>query len=366
MTLSVSDVKEAFPEPNEIKETAAWVITTATGGFESVKLQTVPIPELGEYDVLVEMKAATLNFRDLIIPQGLYGFPTKLPVVALSDGAGVVKAIGSRVTQFEVGSRVTTLFNQGHQSGPINLSSFGTGLGGVIDGALRHHAVFPETGLVASPKNLTDLESASLPCAALVAWNCLYGLRPIKAGNSVLVQGTGGVSCFALQFAKAAGCWVVATTSSGEKMEKLKAMGADLVINYKTTPKWGEVAKRASPGGLGIDYVVEVGGAATINQTYAAIKMEGIVSVVGFVGGEGDNPGSPAGHLEALLNLCTLRGVYVGSRDMMLDMIASIEANNIKPVIDPKVFKFEEALKAYEYQAAQKHFGKVAISINES
>ncbi|KAI5803024.1 hypothetical protein EDC01DRAFT_774696 [Geopyxis carbonaria] len=342
------------------KETPAWIITKTEGGFDSIKLESKKVPELGEFDVLVDMKAATLNYRDLIIPKGQYPFPVNTPVVAASDGAGVVRAVGPKVTLYKPGSRVTTLFNQAHQSGPMTPAAMVTGLGGAVDGVLRHHAIFPESGLVPTPSVLSDVEAASLPCAALTAWNCLYGLKPIKPGDAVLVQGTGGVSIFALQFAKAAGCWVVATTSSEEKAARLRELGADLVINYRTTSNWGEVAKEKSPGGFGVDHVVEIGGDATIGQSYAAVKLEGIISVVGFVGGADE---AKKGHLETLSNLCTLRGVYVGSRAMMLDMNRAIEANNIHPVIDKTVFEFEKTREAYEYQNAMKHFGKVAIKI---
>lgn len=345
------------------KSTNAWVVTNTEGGIDNgLEKQTKDLPsELAPTDVLVRMKAVSLNYRDLIIPQGKYGFPANTPVVAASDGAGEVVAIGSGVTDFKVGDAVTTLFNQEHQSGPVNPKSIKSGLGGAIDGALREYGVFPEHGLVAAPKNLSLEEAATLPCAALTAWNALYGLKPLKPGGSVLVQGSGGVSVFALQFAKAAGAFVVATTSSEEKAQRLKDLGADVVINYKTTPNWGAVARANSPRGEGIDHIIEVGGPATLEQSFAAIKLEGIISMIGFVAGQGSKAVNP---LDALSKVCTIRGVFVGSKEMMQAMNSAIEVNNIKPIVDEQVFDFDQTREAYHYQLAQKHFGKVVIRIN--
>ena len=231
-----------------------------------------------------------------------------------------------------------------------------TGLGGALDGALRQYGVFPATGLVKAPANLSFEEAATLPCAAVTAWNALYGGQaPIKAGDSVLVQGSGGVSVFALQFAKAAGAFVIATTSSEEKAKKLTALGADVVLNYKTNPEWGAKAKELSPGGAGVDIVVEVGGETTLPQSYKAIRIEGTIAMIGFVGGNGDGKGSA---LDPLANVATIRGVYVGSKEQMKQMNKCIEVNKLKPVVDGKVFDFANAKDAYQYMWDQKHFGK--------
>ena len=202
-------------------------------------------------------------------PQGMYPLPLGIPVVACSDGAGRVLATGKKVTQFEEGDKVVTLFNQAHQHGPVTPEALRTGLGGAIDGTLRQYAVFSESGLARAPSNLSPTEAGTLTCAPLTAWNALFGLesKALQPGQVVLTQGTGGVSLAAIQFAKAAGATVIATTSSDEKAKRLEKMGADIVLNYKTDPNWGETAKRLSPGKAGVDIIVEVGGPGTMAQS---------------------------------------------------------------------------------------------------
>ncbi|RYP57343.1 hypothetical protein DL769_009550 [Monosporascus sp. CRB-8-3] len=336
-----------------------WSVSGKDKGFDGLQLVDAPVPKVGENDVLVKLHAASLNYRDLIIPKGMYPFPANFPVVACSDGAGEVVEVGSKVSRFAKGDRVVTLFNQGHQFGPVDIAASHTGLGGAIDGTLRQYAVFNENGLVRAPRNLDYAEASTLTCAALTSWNALYGLKPLRPGETVLVQGTGGVSVFALQFAKAAGATVIATTSSDEKAQTLKRLGAHHVINYKEDANWGETAKKLTPGGAGVDHVVEVGGAGTLEQSLKAVKFEGVISVIGFLGGAKATPSI----IECLNNLCTARGVYVGSRALMEDMVRAIEANDIRPVVDERVFDFEKAREAYEYQWSQKHFGKVVIKI---
>ncbi|KAI1204737.1 NAD(P)-binding protein [Annulohypoxylon truncatum] len=339
--------------------TKQWTITGKDKGFDGLELTEAPIPKIGENDVLVKLHAASLNYRDLIIPKGMYPFATKFPVVAASDGAGEVVEVGPKVSKWKKGDKVVTLFNQGHQYGPVDFASSVTGLGGVLDGALRQHGVFNENGLVRAPKNLSHVEASTLSCAALTSWNALYGLKQLKPGEWVLVEGTGGVSIFALQFAKAAGAKVIATTSSAAKGETLKKLGADHVINYREDPNWGETAKKLTPGGQGVHHVVEVGGQGTVEQSLKAVKFEGIISVIGFLGGAQPK----ASVLDTLTHICTARGVYVGSRELMEDMIAAIEANDIHPVVDKEVFDFEKAKEAYSYMWDQKHFGKLVIKI---
>lgn len=280
-------------------------------------------------------------------------------MAAGSDGAGEVVEVGPRVTRFKPGDKVVTLFNQGHQFGPVDIAASGTGLGGIVDGTLRQYGVFNETGLSHSPSNLNDVETATLTCAGLTAWNALFGLKPLKPGQWVLTQGTGGVSLFALQFAKAAGARVISTSSSAEKCETLKKLGADHVINYKEDSKWGETAKKLTTGGAGVDHVVEVGGAGTLEQSCAAIKFEGVISIIGFLSGQKTDITA----VHALMHICTFRGVYVGSRQQLEDMISCIEANDIHPVVDDKVFTLEQAKEAYQYMWDKKHFGKIGIKI---
>ncbi|KAI4205398.1 MAG: hypothetical protein LQ350_000439 [Teloschistes chrysophthalmus] len=344
--------------------TKQWTVA-GKDGFTSLKFdEKAQIPQLGDHDVLVHFHYVSLNYRDLIIPKGKYPFPTKDNVVPGSDGAGTVEAVGSRVTQFKQGDKVLTLFNQTHYAGPINLTIVRTGLGGVFDGALRQYGTFEENGLVHMPSTLDFQQGSTLPCAALTAWNGLYGLesKALKAGDTVLTQGTGGVSIFALQFAKAAGARVIATTSSAQKAETLKKLGADVVLNYREDPNWGETAKKSTPGGEGVDHVLEVGGPTSMAQSLKAIKPEGVISIIGFLGGQSKEQPS---FLECLSNICTVRGVLVGSRLQFEAMNRAIDAGGLKPVVDEKVFGMEELKDAYQYMWDQKHFGKLTVKIDD-
>jgi len=293
----------------------------------------------------------------------MYPFAQRDNVVPASDGSGEVFATGSAVTRFKKGDKVLTLFNQGHLAGSLDYDSVTTGVGGTVDGALQQYGAYSEQGLVHMPSNLNWLEGSTLPCAGLTAWNGLYGLesRSLKPGDWVLTQGTGGVSMFAVQFAKAAGAKVIATTSSEEKGEKLKKLGADHVLNYKSDPNWGATAKSLTPGSRGVQHVLEVGGPATMKQSLAAIAFDGVISIIGFLGGA-KNEDQPT-FLDCLNNICTVRGVLVGSRLQFEQMNAAIEANDIKPVVDEKVFGLGETKEAYQYMWDQKHFGKLCISI---
>ena len=316
--------------------------------------------------------------------QGKYPFPQRDHVVPGSDGAGVIEATGSRVTRFKTGDKVLTCFNQAHIAGPVNLSIAATGTGGVLDGTLRQYGVFDEQGLTAMPESLDFKQASTLTCAGLTAWNGLYGLesKVLKPGDTVLTQGTGGVSIFALQvrifqpwllsyrsnaewpsqFAKAAGARVIATTSSDSKAQTLKKLGADQVINYKNDPEWGATAKKLSPHGAGVDHILEVGGPTTMKQSLQAIKPEGVITIIGFLGGMSKDQPS---FLDCLSNICIVRGAFVGSRQQFEAMNAAIDANNIKPVVDEKVFGLEEVKDAYQYMWDQKHFGKLTIKIDE-
>ncbi|KAI1429023.1 hypothetical protein F5Y12DRAFT_588305 [Xylaria sp. FL1777] len=335
-----------------------WTVSGAGKGFDTLQFGDGEVPKVGENEVLIKLHAASLNYRDMIIPRGQYPFPTRFPVVPASDGAGEVIEVGPKVSQWKKGDRVVTLFNQGHQYGPVSIAAASTGVGGVVDGTLRQYAVYNEMGLVRAPKNLNYAEAATLTCAGLTSWNALYGLKAIKPGDTVLVQGTGGVSLFALQFAKAAGATVIATTSSKGKEEIVKKLGADYVLNYNDDENWGETARQLT-GGVGVDIVIEVGGANTLQQSLKAIKYEGTIAIIGFLGGAK----AQASLIDCLTNICTARGVYVGSRHQMEDMVSAIEVNDIHPVVDSRVFTLEQAKEAYEYQWAKGHIGKIAITI---
>ncbi|MCJ1445839.1 MAG: hypothetical protein MMC23_006344 [Stictis urceolatum] len=344
--------------------TAQWNVT-GRSGFDDLKFtESAKIPSLGDNDVLVQFHYASLNYRDLIIPKGQYPFPQSENVVPGSDGAGTVISTGRTVKEWKAGDKVLTLFNQGHQFGPHRPADMITGVGGVVDGTLRQYGVYPGSGLVRQPETLSAQEASTLSCAAVTAWNALYGLESKKLMNGqwVLTQGTGGVSTFALQFAKAAGAKVVATTSSKEKMEKLKELGADVVLNYKENEKWGEEAKKLANGGEGVDHVVEVGGPKTLAQSLQAIKLEGVVSIIGFVGGMQEKQPT---FLECLTNLCIVRGVYVGSKAQFEDMNKAIDVSGIKPVVDEKVFALKDLKDAYQYMWNQKHLGKLTVKIDD-
>lgn len=331
-------------------------------GFDSLKYDTnAPMPEMSDNEVLVKFHAASLNFRDLAIPKGLYPFPLKDGKTPGSDGAGEVVAVGSKVTRFQPGAKVVTLFNQLHLSTTITPAAVHSGLGGTRDGVLAQYGVFNEHGLVSMPSNLSYEEASTLPCAALTAWNALYGLKPVLPGQVVVTQGTGGVSIFALQFAKAAGATVIATTSSASKADVLKKLGADHIINYKEVPNWGEKAKALTPNGEGAHHVVEVGGAPTMAQSLKAIRLDGVISVIGFIAGQAEKEPS---FLEVLSNICVVRGIFVGSRNQMEDMNRAIEALNVKPVVDKKIFALDDLKEAYQYMWDQKHFGKLVIKID--
>lgn len=344
--------------------TKQWTVE-GKSGFDSLKFnEKADIPTLGDHDVLVNFHYVSLNYRDLIIPQGKYPFPVAFPVVPASDGAGTVVATGPRVSRFKKGDRVLTLFNQSHLAGAITLSDVNTGLGGALDGALRQYGAFEESGLVLMPSSLNFQQGSTLPCAALTAWNALYGIegKSLKPGDTVLTQGTGGVSVFALQFAKAAGARVISTTSSDAKAEVLRRLGADHVINYRTDEGWGSTAKGLSPGGLGVAHVVEVGGPKTMAQSLQAVRPEGTISVIGFLGGSGRDQPS---FLDCLNNVCTVRGVLVGSRLQFEQMNEAVDATGIKPVVDDRVFALEETKEAYQYMWDQKHFGKLTVKIDD-
>ncbi|KAI4854457.1 NAD(P)-binding protein [Aureobasidium sp. EXF-8845] len=362
-----------------------WTVT-GTKGFESLTYDTdAKVPSLGDDDVLVKctfhlrsrpldivadvpfsltflrlVHAASLNYRDLVIPKGQYPFGFRQGVVPGSDGAGIVEVVGKGVTRFKKGDKVVTLFNQTHIAGSMKADTHASGLGAQVDGCLRQYGKFDQQGLVLMPSNLNFLEASTLSCAGLTAWNALYGLegRSLKPGDWVLTQGTGGVALFAAQFAKAAGARVIATTSSADKEAKLKDLGVDHVINYKQTPNWGSKVKEITAG-EGVQHVVEVGGPATIKQSLDAIAIDGVISIIGFLGQSDSEPS----YLECLLKLATVRGLFVGSRTMYEQMNRAIEANNIKPIIDPKVFSLDEVKDAYQYMHDQKHVGKLCIQI---
>ena len=322
-------------------------------GLDNLKLVERDVPKPGPGQVLIRMKAASLNYRDLVnVTMGLY----RLPFIPLSDGCGVVEETGEGVTRVKAGDRVAPSFFQGWLSGRPEARALGTSLGGPIDGCLTEYMCLSEEGVSRAPDFLTDEQVATLPCAGLTAWRGLME-GGLKAGETVVVQGTGGVSIFALQFAKAAGATVIATSSSDEKLERARALGADHLINYKTTSEWAKEVRRIT-GGLGADHIVEVGGAGTFVQSLQAARIDGHISVIGVVGGfTQDIP--IAAIFGGNLNI---RGISVGSRAMFEDMCRAIDANRIAPVVD-RTLPFAEARAGFELMKGQGHFGKIALKI---
>jgi NADPH:quinone reductase-like Zn-dependent oxidoreductase len=326
-------------------------------GIDKLVLAERDIPKPGPFEVLVRITAASLNYRDLMMVRGHYNPRLKRPMIPLSDAAGVVEEVGPGVTRFKVGDRVTPCFMQGWIDGGITPEKGATALGGAIPGVLREYAVFSEQGLAASPTQLSDIESAALPCAAVTAWHALFEAIPAQPGETVLLQGTGGVSLFALQFARAAGLRTILTSSSDEKLERARQLGAAETINYKTHPEWDQEARRLT-GEKGVDRVIEVGGSGTFPKSLKAVRMNGIVSAIGVLTGV-DATVSP---VPILMNSLRVQGIYVGSRAMFERMSRAIELHAIKPVID-RVFPWTDFPDALRHMESQQHFGKICLTV---
>lgn len=324
-------------------------------GIDNLVLADRPEPEPGPREVLVRLKAASLNYRDLTLVQGVYNPKLKRPLVPLSDGVGVVEKSGAGVTRFHPGDRVAGCFFQQWIDGPHTKEKGRSALGGAIDGVARQYAVFSEDGLVAMPSSLTDEQAAALPCAAVTAWHALFEERPSVPGETVLLLGTGGVSIFALQLAVLAGLRVIVTSSSDAKLAHARELGAHLTINYKTTPEWGEEARKLA-GGEGVDHVVEVGGSETMTHSLRAVRTQGTISVIGALSGR-EGGLSPA---PVLMNSIRMQGIYVGSRAMFERLLRAIEFHRLEPVID-RTFPFVDMKAALRYMESKQHFGKICL-----
>ncbi|KAF9876165.1 hypothetical protein CkaCkLH20_06108 [Colletotrichum karsti] len=316
-----------------------------------------------EHDVVVKFRAWSLNYPEIAIATGIYPWKPDNPAdIPGSDAAGEVVHVGSGVESLAVGDRVIPVYYPRFDSGPAPTEETGVGICGLdAPGVFREHAVFHERALARAPANLSYEESATLPCSALTAWNALYGYAPIKPDSWVLVQGTGGVSVFAIRFALAAGATVIATTSSDAKAAVLRAMGVQHVINYERDREWGKMARALTPRGLGCDHVIEVAGPATMRQSFRCVARGGVIDVIGFLAGQTQAPEDPT-FLEPLVRACIVRGVEVGSREQLQDMIKAIEARDIKPVLDDARFSLKELKQVYKRVWNREHFGKVAIS----
>ena len=329
------------------------------GGLEGLELVDRPRPRPGDYEVVVRIRAVSLNYRDLIVMRGQYERNPQTGRVPLSDGAGEVISVGSAVTRFKIGDRVAGCFFQGWSSGRFRADMHRTALGGPIDGVLGEEVKLREEGVVHLPDGYSFEEGATLPCAAVTAWQSLIVRGQLVPGETVLLLGTGGVSIFGLQIAKAAGAKVIITSSSDEKLDRARKLGADAVINYQSTPDWGKAAVRLA-GGDGVDHVVEVGGAGTFPQSVRACRFGGKIGLIGILTGR-----EAASEIFPIVTKgAAVFGIYVGSREMFEAMNRALEQTKIRPVID-KVFPFKAAGEAYEHMASGSHFGKVVIRVGE-
>jgi NADPH:quinone reductase-like Zn-dependent oxidoreductase len=328
----------------------AYRLTPADAPLQRVE---EPDPRPGPGEVLVDLRAATLNYRDTIVRDGLYGGDQRPDLIPLSDGAGVISAVGAGVTTRRTGERVAIGFMPTWPDGAFTAAKQTQALGGGhADGVLAERIIVPAAGVTPFPDSWSFEEAAAYPCAGVTAWTCLFGGRGVRPGDTVLVEGTGGVSTFALQFAKAAGARVIATSSSDEKLDRARRLGADELINYRNTPDWG--VRAAEIAGGGVDHVVEVGGPATLDQALAAVRYGGEVALVGVLTGFA----GPINTGAILMKAINLRGVYVGS---VADLAAAI-ASGVRPVID-ETFAFDQADAAYARLRSGAHFGKVAVAV---
>lgn len=323
-------------------------------GIDELKLVEKDVPQPGRGEVLVQMKAASLNYRDLLMIDGKYNPRLQRPRIPFSDGAGEVVEVGPDVTRWKVGDRVASIFFQKWIAGGITPDAAKSARGGAIDGVLSEYVIFDEESVVAVPEHLSFEEGATLPCAAVTAWNALT-TGGLACGDTVLTLGTGGVSVFAAQLATAAGARVIGTSSSDAKLDRLKELGVTDGINYNTVPDWHKKVTGLT-NGRGVDRVIEVGGAGTLLKSVLATRVGGIVSLIGVLTGQSGevNP------LPAVMKGICIQGIFVGSREMFEALNRALTMHEIKPVID-KVFPFDAVKDALHYQESQAHFGKVVI-----
>ena len=333
----------------------AWEIISGDG-VDALHLgeRETPIPGPGQ--VRVRINANSINYRDLITIEGAGARKLPFSLVPNSDGAGVITAVGEGV-KWKEGDRVTSCFFEEWVAGEISAPVMASALGGARQGVLAEEVILPEDGVIHTPAGLTDEEASTLPCAALTAWHALTLPRPVKAGETVLLLGTGGVSVFAQQFCTMMGARTIVTSSSDDKLEKMKSLGAGEVINYRTNPEW-DAAVLELTGGSGVDRVVEVGGPGTFDRSVNAVRVGGIIGLIGVLTGMSGatNPTS------IMRKSITVRGIYVGSRAMFCDMNRAIEAHNLKPMID-QTFDFKDARSAYHAMRGAGHFGKLVIKM---
>jgi NADPH:quinone reductase-like Zn-dependent oxidoreductase len=327
-------------------------------GLDHLKRAERPAPEPGPNEVMIRVRAVSLNFRDLLMVQGKYNPRLALPRVPLSDGAGEIISVGAGVTAWKPGDRVVVPFMPGWLDGEISPAKSASALGGEVDGLLREFAVIRADALLPIPPHLDFELAATLPCAAVTAWNGLFVSGDLQPGRTLLLQGTGGVSLFGLQFARMAGATIILISSSDAKLERARAMGAHHTINYRAEPEWEKRVLELT-GGRGVDLTLEVGGAGTLPKTLRATGYGGHVSLIGVLSGI-------AGEVQIgqiLHKALTVRGIYVGSRAMFQAMNEAITQHRLKPVID-RVFSFDESPEAFRHLESARHFGKIVIRMD--
>lgn len=333
----------------------AWEIRDEFG-IDNLELADRPEPEPGPGQVMLEVRACSLNARDLMVVGGLYDPDLPKPRVPLSDGAGEVVAVGEGVSRFSVGDRVAGIFMQGWTGGDFTFDKHATALGGPIDGMAAESIVLDQEGLVAIPEHLSFEEAATLPCAAVTAWNALVARGGLKAGDTVLIQGTGGVSVFALQIATMFGARTIITSSSDEKLSRALQMGASDGINYREDEGWDEGVLELT-GGRGVDHVVEVGGPDTLGRSLNAVRAGGNVAVIGVLTGIAGNVPT----LPILQKVIRVQGIFVGSRRIFEDMNRALSLNpSVRPVVD-REFRFEEVPDALRHLEGGTRFGKIVV-----
>ena len=326
-------------------------------GIDSLREVELPTPEPGPHQVLIDVRAISLNFRDLMVVRGEYGKQMTLPHVPCSDAAGVVRAVGPGVSRVKIGDRVATVFAPRWQGGRATHPRVRNALGGAMQGVLATHFLASEEGVLVTPPELTDEEACTLVCAGTTAWHALVDHGHLMAGETVLVQGTGAVSIFALQIARLMGARVIATSSKADKRARLAQMGAFATLDYGADPQWGKAARLAT-GGVGVDHVVEVGGAGTMGESLRAVAVGGSIYVIGVLAGNAP----PVDVRLVLMNEVRMQGVMVGPRDSHEALARAFATSGTHPVID-RVFSFGEAREALRYLESGAHFGKVLIRV---
>jgi NADPH:quinone reductase-like Zn-dependent oxidoreductase len=332
-------------------------------GLERLEQIELPMLQIATGMVLIRVHAVSLNYRDLMLVKGQYNARMALPRIPCSDGAGEVVAIGEGVGRVRVGDRVCGIFMQRWLEGPLTAERSKAALGGDVDGMLAEYALLAEDGVVRFPEHLSYEEAATLPCAGVTAWNALHHAGepgdPVREGETIVIQGTGGVSVFALQFAKLMGAQVIGTSSSNAKLERARGLGLDGGCNYRVRPEWWKWVSEETEG-VGADRIIEVGGAGTFAQSLRAVRVGGMVAQIGVLSGGATT--EPLSLTPILHKQLRVQGIYVGSRAMFEEMNAAIAGSRLQPVVD-RVFGFDEAREAFSYMESGSHFGKIVIRV---